>query len=120
MKQPWPAAQPNEPIEAWRQFDIRTFEIKADSRVAGRTVEMSRACSPARASTSTASAVGEEPRIPRPDFVLHANDRIAVAARHEPLIENADAFGVEIAEPSLVPGIADVVDVVVTNKGSPA
>ena len=31
-------ATPAGQVEAWRQFDIRTFEIKADSRVAGRTV----------------------------------------------------------------------------------
>ena len=31
-------ATPAGQVDAWRQFDIRTFEIKADSRVAGRTV----------------------------------------------------------------------------------
>jgi hypothetical protein len=50
---------------------------------------------------------GDTTESPSPDFVLKAGDRIAVAARHEPLIAHAGAFGVEIAEGSLVPGAAD-------------
>ena len=110
-------ATPAGQVEAWRQFDIRTFEIKANSRVAGRTVgDVEGMFAGARFYIDRIRRGGRTEN-PSPDFVLHANDRIAVAARHEPLIENAAAFGVEIAEPSLVPGIADVVDVVVTNRG---
>jgi putative transport protein len=103
-------------LDAWRHFDVRTFEVMADSKAAGRAVgDVEGMFAGARFYIDRVRR-GERTENPSPDFVLRAGDRIAVVARHEPLIENAGAFGVEIAEPSLVPGVADVVDVIVTEK----
>jgi putative transport protein len=109
-------AGPADQFNAWRHFDVRTFEIRADSKTVGHTVEnVESMFADVRIYVDRVHR-GEVIETPRPDFVLRAGDRIAVAGRHEPLIEHAAAFGVEIAEPALVPGAADVVDVIVTNK----
>ncbi len=110
------AATPTNQINVWRRFDVRTFKVGVDSMVVGRVVaDVENMFSGARFFVTRVRR-GDKAESPSPDFVLHAEDLIAVAAPHEPLIENADAFGTEIAEPSLVPGVADVVDVIVTNK----
>lgn len=103
-------------IDAWRRFDVRTFQITEAAAINGRSVrDAEDVVSGAR---FYIDRVCRDDKIdsPAPDFVLRAGDKIAVAGRHERLIEHAGVFGVEIAEGSLVPGTADVVDVVVTQK----
>lgn len=109
-------ATPANQIDAWRHFDVRTFEVRADSKVAGRAVSDIEGMFAGARFYIDRVRRGERTENPSPDFVLRPGDRIAVAARHEPLIENAAAFGVELAEPSLVPGVADLIDVIVTEK----
>ena len=58
-------ATPTNQIDAWRQFDVRTFEIRADSMVAGRTVgDVEGMFAGARFYIDRVRR-GKEPRIPR-------------------------------------------------------
>jgi len=103
-------------IDAWRKFDVRTFEIKANSRVVDHSVGDVEDMFPGGRFYIDRVCRGDKTAAPSRDFTLRADDRIAVAARHDLLIENASAFGIEVAEPALVPDAADVVDVIVTDK----
>jgi putative transport protein len=107
---------PTGQIEAWRRFDVRTFRIQADSAINSRTVRDVEAMFEGARFYIDRIRRGDKTEAPAPDFVLNAGDVVAVAARHEPLIEHAGTFGVEVADRSLVPGVADMVDVVVTQK----
>ncbi len=101
---------------AWRLFEIRTYLVGAASAVAGRPVrEVERMLEGARLYVNR---IRRDGRIEKPnvDFVIAAGDMVAVAGRHELLIEHAEKFGAEIADPELAPGAADMVDVVVTQR----
>jgi putative transport protein len=103
-------------IGAWRPFDVRTFMVQAGSAVNSRTVrDVEGMFGGARFYVDRVRR-GDRSESPSPDFILKAGDAIAVAGRHEPLIEHAGAFGVETADRTLVPGVADAVDVIVTQK----
>jgi putative transport protein len=100
----------------WRVFDIRTFEIGSGSAVARRSVaEVERLIEGARLFVDRVRR-GSTTESPGPDFVLAEGDVIAVAGRHELLIEHAPKLGSEVAAGGLVPGVAEVVDVIVTQK----
>ena len=102
-------------LEAWRRFDVRTFQVRADSPISTKPVQAIESMFSSRFYVDRVSR-GEKIESAAPDFVIQPGDKIAVAAPHEALIEHASAFGTEIAEARLVPGAADVVDVVVTQK----
>ena len=101
---------------AWRLFDVRTFRIEANSQAAGRSLlDVERMIAGARLHVDRVRRAGEIER-PAPDFVLAAGDVISVAGRHEILIEHASLLGAELADKELAQGVADAVDVIVTNK----
>lgn len=101
---------------AWRIFDVRTFRIGRDCPAVRRSIyEVERAIKGSRLFIGHVRR-GDKMENPAPDFILAEGDVIAVAGRHELLIEHAQMFGVEIADSGLVPGVADVVDVIVTQK----
>jgi len=103
-------------LTAWRMFDIRTFLVGAGSMVAGRSVrDVERMIEGARLYVDRVRRSGQVAR-PDGDLVIAAGDVIAVAGRHELLIERAGIFGTETADAGLVPGTVDAVDVVVTRK----
>jgi putative transport protein len=100
----------------WRIFDIRTFEVRGDSAIVGRSVaDVERLVEGARLFVDRVRRGGTTESA-GPDFVLAAGDTVAIAGRHEVLIENAPKFGFEVAAGGLAPGVAEVVDVIVTQK----
>jgi putative transport protein len=100
----------------WRMFEVRTFRVAADSTAAGRSLhDVERMIAGVRLYVDRVRRGGQIER-PAPDYVLAAEDVISVAGRHEILIEHASRFGAEVIDKDLAQGVADVVDVVVTNK----
>ncbi len=101
---------------AWRIFEIRTFCIEPGSAAAGRSVaDLERLVEGARLFVDRVRR-GERVERPAQDFVLAAGDVIGLAGRHEILIGNARKFGAEVADPRLVQGAIDALEVVVTRK----
>jgi putative transport protein len=101
---------------AWRMFEIRTFCVNASSIVAGRSIsDVEGMIDGARIYVNCVRRDGKIEN-PQAGFVLRPGDVIAIAGRHEVLIEHGNKFGIEIPDPELAPGSVDAVDVVVTRK----
>jgi len=101
---------------AWRLFDVRTFQIMSSSSIAGRTVADVEGCVPgARLFVDRVRRAGHVEEA-TPNLVLNAGDVIALAGRHDVLIEHAAKFGTEVTDPDLAQAEVDPVDVIVTQK----
>ena len=105
-----------ESLMAWRKFDIRTYRLDPDSRTVGCSIrEVEKMIVNARVYVDRVRR-GEKVEIPGADFILAVGDVIAIAGRHEVLIEQGHIFGTELADSGLVQDEIDPVDVVVTRK----
>jgi len=105
-----------ESLMAWRKFDIRTYRLDPDSRTVGCSIrEVEKMIENARIYVDRVRR-GEKVEIPGADFILAVGDVIAIAGRHEVLIEQGHIFGTELADSGLVQDEIDPVDVVVTRK----
>ena len=105
-----------ESLTAWRKFDIRTYRLDPGSKTVGRSIrEVEKMIENARIYVDRVRR-GEKIEIPGADFILAVGDMIAVAGRHEILIEQGHIFGTELADSDLVPDEIDAVDLVVTKK----
>jgi putative transport protein len=105
-----------ESLTAWRKFDIRTYRLDPSSKTVGRSIrEVEKMIENARIYVDRVRR-GEKIEIPGADFILAVGDVIAVAGRHEILIEQGHIFGTELADSDLVPDEIDAVDLVVTKK----
>ena len=105
-----------DPLTVWRVFNVRTFLLDRSSELVGRSVnEVERLIQGARLHISRVRR-GSTIETPPQDFVLAEGDVIALAGRHELLIEQAKRFGIEVVDRDLVSGVADVVDIVVTQR----
>ncbi len=103
-------------LTMWRTFEVRTFRLEPTSKMSGRSVrEMEQAIDGVRLYASFIRRAGTV-QTAEPNFVLAPTDVIAVAGRHDALIEHGAKFGTEVADRELVPGSVDAVDVVVTQK----
>lgn len=101
---------------ALRMFDIRTFRIDPGSALIGHAVREVE--SPAEGGRFHVDRVrrGERIESPGPEYVLRIGDVIAIAGRHELIVERSHTFGTEVADRDLAQSALDVVDVVVTQK----
>jgi len=101
---------------ALRMFDIRTFRIDPGSALIGRAVREVE--SPVEGGRFHVDRVrrGERIESPGPEYVLRVDDVIAIAGRHELIVERSQTFGTEVADRDLAQSALDVVDVVVTQK----
>jgi putative transport protein len=101
---------------ALRMFDIRTFRIDPGSALIGHAVREVE--SPAEGGRFHVDRVrrGERIELPGPEYVLRIGDVIAIAGRHELIVERSQTFGTEVADRDLAQSALDVVDVVVTQK----
>jgi putative transport protein len=103
-------------IDAWRVFDVRTFRVEDGCAAAGHSVQQVERLLHGTRFFVNRVRRGGQMEDPMPEFILAKGDVIAVLGRHELLIEYAKIFGTEVADGELVPGVADVVDVIVTQK----
>jgi putative transport protein len=101
---------------ALRIFDIRTFRIDPDSALIGLTVREVE--SPIAGGRFHIDRVRRSQDVvsPGPEYVLKTGDVIAIAGRHELIVERGHVFGTEVADRDLAQATIDVVDVVVTQK----
>lgn len=103
-------------FSAWRVFDIRTFRLDAGSSLVGRSVrEVESFVEGARLHVDRVRR-GQEVETTGPEFVLKAGDVVAIAGRHEVIVDRGRTFGTEVADRDLAQAMVDVVDVVVTQK----
>ena len=101
---------------AWRKFDIRIYRLDPGSKIVGCSIpEVEKMIENARIHVDRVRR-GEKVESPGADFILAAGDVIAVAGRHEVLIEEGHVFGTELADSDLVQDEIDAVDLVVTKK----
>jgi putative transport protein len=103
---------------AWRQVELRAFELQADSRVAGKTVEAAEAVaqSGARLFVEGIRRNGALVEV-TPDFTLQAGDVVAVSAPRDVIVE-LGARAKEVEDRELLDVPVEKVDVVVTSKAS--
>jgi putative transport protein len=103
-------------FSAWRAFEIRTFRLDPNSSLVGRSVgEVESVIEGVRLHVDRVRR-GNEVETPEPDFILKPGDLVAIAGRHEVIIERGRTFGTEVADRNLAQATLDVVDVVVTQK----
>jgi putative transport protein len=101
---------------ALRMFDIRTFRLDPGSTLIGHAVREVE--SPVEGGRFHVDRVrrGQQIETPGPEYVLRTGDVIALAGRHELIVDRSHTFGTEVADRDLAQSALDVVDVVVTQK----
>jgi putative transport protein len=103
-------------FSAWRTFDIRTFRINPGSVLLGCSVrEVESLVKGARLHVDRVRR-DQQIESPGPGYILKAGDVIAIAGRHEVIVDRGATFGTEVADKDLAQAVLDVVDVVVTQK----
>jgi putative transport protein len=103
-------------FSAWRTFEIRTFRINPGSVLLGRSVrEVESLVEGARLHVDRVRR-DQQIESPGPGYILKAGDVIAIAGRHEVIVDRGSTFGAEVADKDLAQAVLDVVDVVVTQK----
>jgi putative transport protein len=103
-------------FSAWRTFDIRTFRIDPGSVLLGCSVrEVESLVKGARLHVDRIRR-DQQIESPGPEYILKAGDVIAIAGRHEVIVDSGSKFGTEVADKDLAQAALDVVDVVVTEK----
>ena len=103
-------------FSAWRTFDIRTFRIDPASSLVGRSVREVEAIVEGTRLHVDRVRRGQQVESPTPDYVLKAGDVIAMAGRHEVIVDRGHTFGTEVTDQDLAQAALDVVDVVITQK----
>ena len=101
---------------AWRQVELRAFELGPDSSVAGKTVEAAEASTKdgARMFVEGIRRNGEIVEV-QPDTVLQAGDIVAVSAPRDVIVDLSTRAR-EVDDRDLLDVPVEKVDVVVTNK----
>ncbi len=103
-------------LAAWRKFDIRTYRLDRGSKTVGCSIrKVEKMIKNERVYVDRVRR-GKNVEIPGANFILAAGDVIAVAGRHEVLIDQGHIFGTELADSDLVQDEIDAVDLVVTKK----
>jgi putative transport protein len=103
-------------FSAWRTFEIRTFRIDPGSVLLGRSVrEVESLVEGARLHVDRVRR-DQQIESPGPEYILSVGDVIAIAGRHEVIVDRGSTFGTEVADKDLAQAVLDVVDVVVTQK----
>jgi len=103
-------------FSAWRTFDIRTFRIDPASSLVGRSVREVEAIVEGKRLHVDRVRRGQQVESPTPDYVLKAGDVIAMAGRHEVIVDRGHTFGTEVTDQDLAQAALDAVDVVITQK----
>jgi len=103
-------------FSAWRTFDIRTFRLDAGSALIGRSVrEIETVVEGGRFHVDRVRR-GTQMESPGPDYIMKAGDVVAIAGRHELIVNRGPTFGMEVTDRDLAQATLDVVDVVITQK----
>jgi putative transport protein len=103
-------------FSAWRTFDIRTFRIDPTSSLVGRSVREVEAIAEGTRLHVDRVRRGQQVGSPTPDYVLKAGDVVAMAGRHEVIVDRGHTFGTEVTDKDLAQAALDAVDVVITQK----
>jgi putative transport protein len=103
-------------FSAWRTFDIRTFRIDPASSLVGRSVREVEAIVEGKRLHVDRVRRGQQVESPTPDYILKAGDVIAMAGRHEVIVDRGHTFGTEVTDQDLAQAALDAVDVVITEK----
>ena len=109
-----PEAEPGISSAA-RRFDVRAYRV-ANEDIVNRTVaELEARPKAVRVFILRIRRQGEIVEV-QPSTVIRWDDVIAVAARHEVLVEHGDKIGPEVEDPTLLDIPVETLDVVVTNR----
>ena len=103
--------------DAWQRFEVRAFQLAADSQVVGKTIAQAEAMFPPGVrmyiiGVRRGGAIQDD----HSDFVLQSGDVVAVVGPREEVIGLIGRPSKEVDDPQLVSAPIEGVDVYVTNK----
>ena len=102
-------------MSAARTFDLRAYRV-ANPHCIGRTIAEIEALPKGVRVFVLRVRSGERILEATRDLVIHENDVVAVAARHEVHAASGDVIGPEVSDLALLDIPVEAVDVVVTNR----
>ena len=103
-------------VSAWRQVELRAFELSKESQVVGKTVESAEAFAAGGARMFVEGIRRKDELLEvEPETILQAGDVIAVSAPRDVIVE-LESRAKEVEDQSLLDIPVEKVDVVVTRK----